>query len=119
MHLGQGSSGTSGTVFHLVLILLTELFAVTLGQLVASISPSIQIAALFTSPIMITLSNMCGVTIPYPTIGKFWRSWLYQLDPYTRMLGAMLSTELTCVTSKFRVIIHSLTIILQWSEDNV
>jgi ATP-binding cassette, subfamily G (WHITE), member 2, SNQ2 len=98
MGFGQGSAGTSGTGFQLLLILITELFAVTLGQLVASITPSIQIAALFTPPIMISLGNMCGVTIPYPTLGKFWRSWLYQIDPYTRMLSAILSTELTYAT---------------------
>lgn len=97
MHFGQGSAGTSGTGFQFLIILITELYAVTLGQLIASISPSIQIASLFTPPIQIILANMCGVTIPYPVLGKFWRSWLYQLDPFTRMLAAMLSTELTCV----------------------
>lgn len=95
MHFGQGSTGTSGTGFQFLVILITELYAVTLGQLIASITPTIQIAALFTSPIQIILSNMCGVTIPYPTLSKFWRPWLYQLDPFTRMLAAMLSTELT------------------------
>jgi ABC-type multidrug transport system permease subunit len=94
MHFGQGSAGTNGTGFQLLVILITELYAVTLGQLIASITPSIQIAALFISPIQIILSNMCGVTIPYPTLNTFWRSWLYQLDPFTRMIGAILSTEL-------------------------
>ncbi len=97
MHFGQGSAGLNGTGFQLLVILITELFAVTLGQLIASITPSIQIAALFTSPITIILSNMCGVTIPYPTLGKFWRAWLYPLDPFTRMVGAMLATELQYV----------------------
>lgn len=63
----------------------------------------------------IVLSTFCGVTIPYPTLIKvsslrtqwgpgyllsrqqFWRSWMYQLDPYTRTLSAMVSTELQCV----------------------
>lgn len=103
MHFGQGSTGTSGTGFQFLIILITELYAVTLGQLIASITPSIQIASLFTSPIQIILSNMCGVTIPYPTLSKFWRPWLYQLDPYTRMLAAMLSTELTYVASRVHV----------------
>jgi len=102
MHFGQGSTGTSGTGFQFLVILITEFFAVTLGQLIASVTPSIQIAALFTAPIQIILTNICGVTIPYPVLGKFWRSWLYQLDPFTRMLAAMLSTELTCVNVQFR-----------------
>jgi ATP-binding cassette subfamily G (WHITE) protein 2 (SNQ2) len=100
MHFGQGSAGTNGTGFQFLVVLITELFAVTLGQLVASITPNIQIASLFTPPIQIVLSNMCGVTIPYPTLIKFWRSWLYQLDPFTRMLSAMLSTELQYVSGK-------------------
>jgi ATP-binding cassette, subfamily G (WHITE), member 2, SNQ2 len=98
MHFGQGSAGTNGTGFQLLVILITELFAVTLGQLLASITPSLQYAALFTTPIQIVLSNVCGVTIPYPSLPKFWRSWLYQLDPFTRMLAAMLSTELQYVS---------------------
>lgn len=69
----------------------------SLGQLIASITPSIQITALFTAPVSIILSNICGVTVPYPTLSKFWRDWLYQLDPYTRMVGAMLATELQYV----------------------
>jgi ATP-binding cassette subfamily G (WHITE) protein 2 (SNQ2) len=97
IHFGQGSAGTNGTGFQLVVIMITELFAVSLGQLIASITPSIQIAALFTSPVSIILTNICGVTVPYPTLGKFWRDWLYQLDPFTRMVGAMLATELQYV----------------------
>ena len=38
----------------------------------------------------------------------FWRSWLYQLDPYTRLLSTMLSTELhglniRCAADEFTV----------------
>jgi ATP-binding cassette, subfamily G (WHITE), member 2, SNQ2 len=119
MHFGQGSTGKSGTGFQFLVVLITELYAVALGQLLASITPTIQIAALFTSPIQIILSNMCGVTIPYPTLSKFWRPWLYQLDPFTRMLSAMLSTELTYVASQLHASWFWLTIVSQWSEDNV
>ncbi|KAI0064587.1 hypothetical protein BV25DRAFT_1869256 [Artomyces pyxidatus] len=108
MGFGQGAAGTNGTGFQFLVVLFTELFAVSLGQFIASISPSIQIAVLWTPPISVILGNFCGVTIPYPTLGKFWRSWLYQLDPFTRMLAAMLSTELhglniTCKPEEFAV----------------
>ena len=36
---------------------------------------------------------------------KFWRSWLYQLDPFTPTLAAMISTELV-----------SVKLYLSWSE---
>ncbi|THH06687.1 hypothetical protein EW146_g9533 [Bondarzewia mesenterica] len=94
MGFGQGSAGTNGTGFQLLVVLFTELFAVTLGQFIASISPSIQISVLWTPFISVVLGNLCGVTIPYPTMLPFWKDWLYQLDPFTRMLAAMLSTEL-------------------------
>lgn len=38
---------------------------------------------------------------------KFWRSWLYQLDPFTRLIGGMVVTEL-----------HSLPVICRTSELN-
>jgi hypothetical protein len=56
--------------------------------------PHTKVAVLFNPFIALVLATFCGVTIPYPTMIKFWRSWLYQLDPYTRTLAAMVSTEL-------------------------
>jgi len=114
MGFGKGAAGTNGTGFMLLVILFVELFAVSLGQLFASISPSIQvrgetivlwgnitdsrlqIAVLFTPFTMVVLSNFCGVTITFPTMAQFFRSWLYQVDPFTRLMSAMLSTELQC-----------------------
>jgi len=94
MGFGKGSAGTNGTGFQLMVVIFTELFSVSLGQLIASISPSIQVAVLGTPFLSVVLSTFCGVTIPYPTMAKFFKSWLYQLDPFTRMLSAMLATEL-------------------------
>ncbi|KAF8963959.1 ABC-2 type transporter-domain-containing protein [Flammula alnicola] len=94
MGYGQGSAGTNGTGFQLLIILFMLLFGVTMGQMVAALSPSIQVAVLFNPFLAVVLSTFCGVTIPYPTMIKFWRSWIYQLDPYTRTLAAMVSTEL-------------------------
>jgi len=71
-----------------------ELFGVSLGQMVGSISPSVQVAVLFNPFLSLLLSTFCGVTIPYPTMNTFWRSWLYLIDPYTRSIAAMVSTEL-------------------------
>ncbi|KZO94482.1 hypothetical protein CALVIDRAFT_484187 [Calocera viscosa TUFC12733] len=84
--------GNAGYVFGMIFF--TEMFGVTLGQAIASLSPSIRIAALFNPPIILILSTFCGVTIPYPTLGHFWRSWLYQLTPFTRVVSGLLSNEL-------------------------
>ncbi|KAN0117756.1 ABC-2 type transporter domain containing protein [Hyaloscypha variabilis] len=88
----QHASSRSGYQFLMVLI--TELFSVTLGQMVAAITPSPFIAALLNPFIIITFALFCGVTIPKPQIPKFWRAWLYQLDPFTRLIGGMVVTEL-------------------------
>ncbi|TFK70455.1 hypothetical protein BDN72DRAFT_896460 [Pluteus cervinus] len=91
---GQGSAGLNGTGFQLLIIIFMLLFGVSLGQLVAALSPSIQVAVLFNPFLGLVLATFCGVTLPYPTMINFWKSWLYQLDPYTRTLAAMVSTEL-------------------------
>ena len=36
----------------------------------------------------------CGVTIPSVQMPAFWRSWLFQLDPFTRLIGGMVVTAL-------------------------
>ena len=97
MGFGHGATGTNGNGFQLLVVLFVELFGVSLGQLIAAISPTIQIAVLFNPFLALVLTTFAGVTIPYPSMAKFWRSWLYELTPYTRMLSAMLSTELQCV----------------------
>ncbi|KAI0323043.1 ABC-2 type transporter-domain-containing protein [Amylostereum chailletii] len=93
-HFGQGAAGLNGTGFQLLVILFTEYFGVTLGQVIASVTPTVQVAVLFNPFIMVVLSTFCGVTIPYPSMNSFWRSWLYELNPFTRVLGATVSTEL-------------------------
>ncbi|THH33132.1 hypothetical protein EUX98_g1017 [Antrodiella citrinella] len=106
MGFGKGAAGTNGNGLQFLVVLFVELFGVTLGQFIGAISPNIQTAALFNPFLGLILTQFCGVTIPFPTMAKFWRSWLYQLDPYTRVLSAMLSTELhgleiTCKPDEF------------------
>ncbi|KAI0095244.1 ABC-2 type transporter-domain-containing protein [Irpex rosettiformis] len=108
MGYGQGSAGTNGNGFLFLVILFVEFFGVTLGQFIGAVSPNIQTAALFNPFIGLILTTFCGVTIPYPTMESFWRSWLYQLDPYTRVMSAMLATELhglriTCQADEFSI----------------
>ncbi|KAI0031252.1 ABC-2 type transporter-domain-containing protein [Vararia minispora EC-137] len=107
-HFGQGSAGLNGTGFQLLVILFVEYFGVTLGQVIAVLTPSIQVAVLFNPFIMVVLTTFCGVTIPYPSMISFWRSWLYELNPFTRVLAASLSTELhgleiRCQSDEFAV----------------
>jgi len=105
---GQGASGLNGTGFQLLVLIFVEFFGVTLAQLVGAISPSIQIAVLVNPLVSVILMTFCGVTIPYPNIGAWARTWLYYLDPFTRVMGAMISTELhglkiECESNEFSV----------------
>ncbi|KAF8665434.1 hypothetical protein AX16_000453 [Volvariella volvacea WC 439] len=94
MGFGDGAAGAGGAAFQLLIVLFMLLFGVSLGQLVAALSPSVQVAVLFNPFLSLVLSTFCGVTIPYPSLIGFWRSWLYELNPYTRTLSAMIATEL-------------------------
>lgn len=88
-------SESSRAGYQFFMILLTELFSVTLGQTISALTPSSFIAMLLNPPIIIVFALFCGVTIPEPQIPRFWRAWLYQLDPFTRLIGGMTVTELS------------------------
>ncbi|KAG8704963.1 hypothetical protein FRC08_001922 [Ceratobasidium sp. 394] len=102
----QAAPSRAGYQFFMLLV--TEVFAVTLGQMLASLTPTIFIASLLNPFILVTFSLFCGVMIPKASIPKFWRVWLYQLDPFTRLIAGMVSTELhglkiTCTPLEFAV----------------
>jgi ATP-binding cassette subfamily G (WHITE) protein 2 (SNQ2) len=88
----QSASDRAGYQFLMVLI--TEFFSVTLGQMISALTPNSFIASQFNPPFIIIFALFCGVAIPKPQIPGFWRAWLYQLDPFTRLIGGMLVTEL-------------------------
>ena len=37
------------------------------------------------------LISFCGVVVPYAQIPSFWRSWIYWLDPFTYLVGGLLT----------------------------
>lgn len=80
--------------YQFLMVLITEVFAVTLGQCLGSLTPSPRISAQFDPFIIIIFALFCGVTIPAPQMPGFWRAWLYQLDPFTRLIGGMVTTAL-------------------------
>ncbi|KAI0993829.1 ABC multidrug transporter I, partial [Podosphaera aphanis] len=80
--------------YQFLMVLIAELFAVTLGQLIAAVTPSPVISSLLIPFIMITFALFCGVTIPKPLIPIYWRAWLTEINPLTRMTGGMIVTEL-------------------------
>ncbi|KAK2465465.1 hypothetical protein APHAL10511_002357 [Amanita phalloides] len=108
MGFGKGAAGINGTGFQLLIVIIMMLFGVSLGQLIAAISPSVQVAVLFNPFTSWILNTFCGVTIPYPTMIEFWRSWMYPFDPFTRSMAAAVSTELhglviTCKSDEYAI----------------
>ncbi|KAF2626636.1 hypothetical protein BU25DRAFT_369751 [Macroventuria anomochaeta] len=100
------SSESSRAGYQFFIVLITEIFSVVLAQAIAALTPSPFIAAYVNPFIIIIFALFCGVTIPKPQIPKFWRVWLYELNPFTRLIGGMVVTELhnlpvKCTSSEF------------------
>ncbi|BGP44752.1 ATP-binding cassette transporter snq2 [Rhodotorula kratochvilovae] len=100
-------SARAGYAF--AMILLTELFAVTMGQAVAALAPTMYAAAMTNPFLLVIFSLFCGVTIPKPNMPHFWRSWLYYLNPMTWLIAGLVSNELhglqiRCLNSEYRTI---------------
>ncbi|EXJ91968.1 hypothetical protein A1O3_00518 [Capronia epimyces CBS 606.96] len=88
------NSASSRAGYQFFMILITELFSVTLGQMVAALTPSSFISSLL-NPFLVTIMGLfCGVTISKPQMPGFWRAWLYELNPFTRLISGMVTTEL-------------------------
>ncbi|KAF3761569.1 hypothetical protein M406DRAFT_99849 [Cryphonectria parasitica EP155] len=88
----QTESSRAGYQFFIILI--TELFSVTLGQCLAALTPSLFVSSQFDPFLTIVFSIFCGVTIPAPQMPRFWHAWMYQLDPFTRLISGMVTTAL-------------------------
>jgi ATP-binding cassette, subfamily G (WHITE), member 2, SNQ2 len=93
-YLAGFNGATDRAGYQFLMVLITELFSVTLGQMVAALTPSSFISSLINPFIVIVFALFCGVTIPKPQIPGFWRAWLYELDPFTRLVSGMVTTEL-------------------------
>jgi len=100
----QSASSRAGYQFLMILIL--EIFSATLGQTIAALTPSSFISSLVNPFMIVIFALFCGVAIPKPQIPRFWRAWLYELNPVTRLVSGMITTELAgrtvvCTPSEF------------------
>ncbi|PSS03505.1 ABC-2 type transporter-domain-containing protein [Coniella lustricola] len=87
----QTESSRAGYQFFMILI--TEIFSVTLAQCLAALTPSLFVSSQFDPFLTILFSIFCGVTIPSTSMPSGWR-WMYQLDPFTRLISGMVTTAL-------------------------
>lgn len=92
------------TGYFYISYILLGLFSVSLGQAIAAFSPNDVVASML-NPIFTSMMTLfCGVTIPYPQMPLFWRSWMYWLSPYTYYVEGIITNDLqgTPITCKPR-----------------
>ena len=87
-------SSRAGYQFFMVLI--TEIFSVTLGQMIAALTPTPFISSLVNPFVIVIFALFCGVTIPKPQIPGFWRA--VRLIPPS-MLEKSLTLYSGCINS--------------------
>lgn len=69
-----------------------EFLYTSIGQAIAAYSPN-ELFAAMANPVLIGcgLIPFSGVLVPYSEIQVFWRYWLYYINPFTYMVGALVS----------------------------
>ncbi|KAG0055293.1 hypothetical protein BGZ83_009051 [Gryganskiella cystojenkinii] len=82
------------TLYTWLMLIIFSLFAISLGQVIAALTPSSQVAALLNPFIFSSLNLFCGVMMPYAQMGKFWRSWMFWLDPYHYIIEGLVAAQL-------------------------
>ncbi|KAF9544056.1 hypothetical protein EC957_012442 [Mortierella hygrophila] len=87
-------SGSILTFFTWLMIVLFCMFAVSIAQLIAALTPAPQVAALLNPFIFSSLNLFCGVMISKELMPKFWSSWMYWLDPYHYVIEAITTVQL-------------------------
>ncbi|GAA5969290.1 hypothetical protein JCM8115_006751 [Rhodotorula mucilaginosa] len=100
---------TNRAGYAFAMILITEMFSVTLGQAVASLAPSIYSAAMTNPFLLVIFSLFCGVTVPKPNMPSFYSAWLYWLNPLTWLISGLTVNELhdleiRCRNSEYRIV---------------
>ncbi|KAJ3023036.1 hypothetical protein HKX48_004518 [Thoreauomyces humboldtii] len=90
-HMNQDSNRA---FYFWITYVLYNFFAISLGQMIAAVSPTIQFAAVL-NPFFLSMQMLfCGVTITYLAMPTFWRSWLYWANPFHYFIEGVIGNEL-------------------------
>lgn len=87
-------TSTFCAAFSWMLMLIFEIYYVSLGQMIASVSPNAFFASLLVPLFFIFVVSFCGVVVPYAALPHFWQSWMYVLVPFRYLLEAFIGTLL-------------------------
>ncbi|KAL3481383.1 ABC-2 type transporter-domain-containing protein [Aspergillus californicus] len=84
-----------------------EFLYTSIGQAISAYAPS-EYAAAIMNPIVIGagMISFCGVVVPYSSMQPFWRYWMYYLDPFTYLVGGLLTdvlwdVKVECLDSEY------------------
>ncbi|KFY41728.1 hypothetical protein V494_02834 [Pseudogymnoascus sp. VKM F-4513 (FW-928)] len=84
---------TSGQVFFQMILF--EFLYTAIGQGIAAISPNPFFASLLNPTIIgAFFINFAGVLQPYSQLPVFWKYWMYYLNPYTYLIGGLVTQPL-------------------------
>ncbi|KAI9095938.1 ABC-2 type transporter-domain-containing protein [Phlyctochytrium arcticum] len=79
--------------YFYITIVIFQFFAISLGQMIAAVSPTVQFAAIL-NPFFLSMQMLfCGVTISYSAMPKFWSSWLYHINPFHYFVEGIIGNE--------------------------
>jgi ABC-type multidrug transport system ATPase subunit/ABC-type multidrug transport system permease subunit len=100
------ASDKAGATFFVMLVY--QFFYTGMGQFVAAYAPNAVFASLVNPLIIGVLVSFCGVLVPYAQITPFWRYWMYYLNPFNYLMGALLvftdwDWPIQCTESEFAV----------------
>ena len=76
------------------LYMLFQLYYCTFAQAMAAISPNAMIASILFSTFFSFVVVFCGVVQPPPQLPYFWRSWMFQLSPFTWIMEGILGNAI-------------------------
>ncbi|KAF2844868.1 multidrug resistance protein CDR2 [Plenodomus tracheiphilus IPT5] len=101
-----GASKWAGSTFFVVATY--EMLYTGIGQAIAAYAPNATFASLVNPLVITTLVSFCGVMVPYSQITEFWRYWLYYIDPFNYLFGALLtfttfSADVKCDESELAI----------------
>lgn len=102
--VGFSSEASRAGYVYLALGVVFPLYYVTIGQAIAAMAPTAEIAALLFSFLFSFVLIFNGVVQPFARLG--WWQWMYRLSPFTYLiegtLGAAIGrTEMRCAAKEF------------------
>ncbi|KAJ3541172.1 hypothetical protein NM208_g4732 [Fusarium decemcellulare] len=99
------ASKAGGTFFVMIMY---EFLYTGIGQFIAAYAPNAIFASMVNPLLLSTMISFCGALVPYSQLESFWRYWIYYLNPFTYLMGSLMTfalfdKQIECADSEFAV----------------